>query len=74
MPDWMPDPSRREAIAAELQARFERVKDFPERMPDGMARMLELRQIIPDVLNELRRDSPSEIVGAGLQGRFEFEV
>lgn len=73
MPDSTPDPSRREAIAAELQARFERVKDFPERMPDGMARLLDLRQLIPDVLSELRRDLPGETTGAGYQAHFRFE-
>lgn len=73
MPEPTPDLRRREAIAAELQARFERVKDFPERMPDGMARLLELRQLIPDVLNELRRDLPGETASAGLQARFRFE-
>lgn len=73
MPEQTPDLSRRETIAAELQARFERVKDFPERMPDGMARLMDLRQLIPDVLDELRRDLPGETPSAGLQTRFRFE-
>lgn len=68
-----PDTSRREAIASELQARFDRVKDFPERMPDGWPRLMELRQLIPDVLDELRRDLPSEEASAGLQVHFRFE-
>lgn len=73
MPDSTPDPIRREAIAAELQARFDRVKDFPERMPDGVARLMDLRQIIPDVLAELRRGLPGENASAGLQAHFRFE-
>lgn len=73
MPNSMPDPTRREAIAAELQARFDRVKDFPERMPDGLARLMDLRQLIPDVLEELRRDLPGEKTSAGLQAHFRFE-
>lgn len=68
-----PDTHRREAIAAELQARFDRVKDFPERMPDGWPRLMELRQLIPDVLEELRRDLPGEKASAGLQALFRFE-
>lgn len=73
MPDSLPDLSRRAAIAAELQARFDRVKDFPERMPDGLARLMDLRQIIPDVLAELRRDLPGEKASAELQAHFRFE-
>ena len=73
MPDETPDPFRRQAIAAELEARFDRVKDFPERMPDGFARLMDLRQIIPDVLIELRRDLPGEKASARLQAHFRFE-
>lgn len=73
MPDSTQDPSRREAIAAELQARFDRVKDFPERMPDGLALLIELRQLIPEVLDELRRDLPGEKASARLQAHFMFE-
>lgn len=73
MTDATSDPRRREDIAAELQARFDRVKDFPERMPDGLARLLELRQLIPDVLDELRRNLPGEKASAGLQAHFRFE-
>lgn len=65
--------SRRAVIAAELQTRFDRVKDFPERMPDGFARLMDLRQLIPDVLDELRRDLPDEKASEGLQANFKFE-
>ena len=73
MPDSTPDASRREAIIRELQVRFDRVKYFPERMPDGLARLLDLRQLIPDVLDELRRGLPSENASAGSQAHFRFE-
>lgn len=73
MTDLTPDLSRRAALAAELQARFDRVKDFPERLPDGLARLMDLRQLIPDVIDELRRDLPGENASAGLQAHFRFE-
>ena len=71
MPDLKPDEIRKAAIADELEARYERVKSFPEALPDGYTRLLELRQIVPDVLQELRRDLPKP--DNSMQERFRFE-
>lgn len=72
MSDLSPEQIRRQAIVNELEIAYDRVKGFPEDRPDGFIRLLELRQLVPDILHELRRGLPVKKKGEGMQANFRF--
>lgn len=72
MSDLSPDQIRRQAIAEELELAYERVKEFPENNRLGFIKLIELRNLIPDVIGELRRGIP-RTRSDGMQKQFRFE-
>lgn len=66
------DLVQRANLVLRLRRAYERCAYFPEDMPDGFARLIDLRGIVPDVLYELEKDLPRRSLEPEGQERFEF--
>lgn len=51
------------------QALYDKCKDFPELDPAGMAALLDLRNLVPDLLAEMRRSAEYIVIPRGRETR-----
>lgn len=72
----MDDKERREdrrKLRDEFEAAYRACATFPQELPDGWARLIHLRSLVPDVLLELSRDLPPRKVDPKWEPSFKFD-